>query len=69
MGETRNEYKILVVKYEGKSPLGRLRHRGEVNIRTDLKEIGWKDVHWIDMTQDSDQWWALVKTVTNLRVP
>jgi hypothetical protein len=24
---------------------------------------------WIDMLQDTDQWWALVNTVMKLRVP
>jgi hypothetical protein len=32
-------------------------------------EIGWDDVGWIDMAQDTDQWRALVNTVLNLRVP
>jgi hypothetical protein len=35
----------------------------------DLREIGWDGVDWIDMTQDRDQWRALVNTVLNLRVP
>jgi hypothetical protein len=30
-----------VEKYEGKRLLGRPRHRWEVNIKLDLKEIGW----------------------------
>jgi hypothetical protein len=37
------------------------------NIKMDLREIGWID--WIDLAQDRDQWWALVNTVMNLRVP
>jgi hypothetical protein len=28
----------------------------EDNINTDLKEIGWEDVDWIDLTQGRDQW-------------
>jgi hypothetical protein len=35
----------------------------------DLREIGWDDVDWIDMTQDRDQCRALVITVFNLRAP
>jgi hypothetical protein len=34
-----------------------------------LREIGWDDVDWIDMTQDRDQWRALVNMILNLRVP
>jgi hypothetical protein len=38
------------------------------NIKTDLREIEWDGVDWIDMAQDRDQWRALVNTVLNLRV-
>jgi hypothetical protein len=41
MGETRNAYRILVGKPEGKRPLGRPRHRWVDNIKMDLGEIGW----------------------------
>jgi hypothetical protein len=34
----------------------------------DLRETGWDGVDWIDMAYDRDQWRALVKTVSNLRV-
>jgi hypothetical protein len=40
MGETRNAYRILVGKPEGKRPLGRPRRRWVDNIKTDLEEIG-----------------------------
>jgi hypothetical protein len=33
MGKMRNAYKILVGNYEGKRPLGRLRHAWEDNIK------------------------------------
>jgi hypothetical protein len=69
MGETRNAYGILVGKPEGKRPLGRPRRRWVDNIKTDLSEIGWDGVDWIELAQDRDQWRALVKTVLNLRVP
>jgi hypothetical protein len=58
-----------VGKPEGKTPLGRPRRRWVVNIKIDLREIGWDGVDWIDLAQDRDQWLALVKTVINLRVP
>jgi hypothetical protein len=33
-----------------------------------LREIKRKDVDWIHLAQDKDQWWALVNSVMNLRV-
>jgi hypothetical protein len=68
-GEKRNAYMILVGKPEGKRPLGRPRCRWVDNIKMDLRKIGWDDVDWMDMAQDTDQWRALVNTVLNLRVP
>jgi hypothetical protein len=35
----------------------------------DLRETGLEDVDWIHMAQDKDQWWAVVNTIMNLRVP
>jgi hypothetical protein len=69
MGETRNAYRILVGKPEGKRSLGRPRRRWVDNIKMDLTEIGWYGVDWIELAQDRDQWRALVNTVMNLRVP
>jgi len=40
MGESRGVYRLLVVKSEGKRPLGRFRRRWEDNIKMDLKEVG-----------------------------
>jgi hypothetical protein len=39
------------------------------NIKTDVREIGWDGVDWIDMAQDMDQWSAFVNTALNLGVP
>jgi hypothetical protein len=36
---------------------------------TELKEIGWGGVDWIDLAQDMDKLTALVNAVMNLRVP
>jgi hypothetical protein len=44
-------------KPEGKRPLGRPRHRWEVNIRMNLSKLG------------CSQWWALVNMVMNVWVP
>jgi hypothetical protein len=65
MGEKRNAYGKSIRKEQ----LGRPRRRWEDNIKMDLREIGWDDMDWIDLAQDSDQWRALVNTVMNLRVP
>jgi hypothetical protein len=69
MGETRNAYKILVGKPEGKRLLGRPRRRWVDNIKMNLTEIGWGGMDWIDLAKDGDKWRALVNTVMNLRVP
>jgi hypothetical protein len=39
------------------------------NIKTDLIEIGWDVVDWIELAQDRDQWRTLMNTVMNIRVP
>jgi hypothetical protein len=36
-----------------------------VNIKMDLKEIGWSGMVWIHLDQDRYQWMALVITVMN----
>jgi hypothetical protein len=69
MGEMRNAQQIFVGKPEGKRPLVKPRCRWEDNIRMDLKELGWEDVVWIHLTQDGDQWQAVVNMVMNFRVP
>jgi hypothetical protein len=69
MGEMRNAYRLLVGKPEGKRPLGRPRRRWMDNIRMDLGEVGWGDVDWIGLAQDTSRWRALVNSVLNLRVP
>jgi len=58
-----------VGKPEGKRPLARPRHRWQNNIKTDLKEVGWAGIDWIDLAQGRDRWRALVNEVMNLRVP
>jgi len=49
-----NVYQILVLKPEGKGPVGRPRRQWEYNIRLDLREIVWEDMDWMRMTQDRD---------------
>ena len=62
-------YRVLVGEPEGNRPLGRPRLRWENNIKMDLQEVGRGCGDWMELAQDRDRWWALVSTVTNLRVP
>jgi hypothetical protein len=55
-------------KPEVKRPLGRPRPRWEDNIRTDLREIWWEGVDWMDLVQNKNQWWVIVNVVMNFRV-
>jgi hypothetical protein len=65
MGEKWNAYRLLVGKPEGKTPLGRPRHRWD-SIRMDLGEVRWGDVDWIGLAQDKNRWRTLVNLVLNL---
>jgi len=69
MGEERGVYRVLVVKPEGRRPLGRRRHGWGDNIRTDLQEVGCGYMDWIGLAQDRDRWRTPVSAVMNLRVP
>ena len=69
MEKSRNAYRVLVGKSEGKRLLGRARRRWEDNIKMDLREVGCDPREWIDLAEDRDQWRAYVRVVTNLRVP
>jgi hypothetical protein len=71
MGIRRNSYtrRLLVKKREGRRPLGRPRRRWMYIIRMDLGDVGWGDVDWIGLAQDSNRWRSLVNLVLNLRVP
>ncbi|KAJ4439921.1 hypothetical protein ANN_08051 [Periplaneta americana] len=67
MGESRNAYRVLVGRSEGKRPLGRPRHRWEDNIKMDLREVGYDGRDWINLAQDRDQWRAYARAAMNLR--
>jgi hypothetical protein len=56
MGATRNAYKILAGKSEGRRPLGRSGRRWEDNIKLDLKEIGREDVDWSHLAYNMKHW-------------
>ncbi|KAJ4425795.1 hypothetical protein ANN_27420 [Periplaneta americana] len=68
MGESRNAYRVLVGRPEGKRLLGRPRRRWEDNIKMDWREVGYDDRDWIDLAQDRDQWRAYVRAAMNLRL-
>jgi hypothetical protein len=61
---------VLVGEPERKRLLRR-GHRRECGFKMDLKEIGWKDVDWINLAQNRDRYRGLVDKVTvmNLHIP
>ncbi|KAJ4429073.1 hypothetical protein ANN_26074 [Periplaneta americana] len=67
MGESRNAYRVLVGRSEGKRPLGRPSRRWEDNIKMDLREVGYDDRDRINLAQDRDRWRAYVRAAMNLR--
>jgi len=51
-------------------PLLRPRRRWEDNIKTDRKDIGWKNAGWNDLAEGRDNWWVVPKAiVVSLHVP
>jgi hypothetical protein len=47
----KNVYRLLVLKSEGRRPLGRPRSRWVNNINMGLREIGVDGMDWIDLAQ------------------
>jgi len=41
MGEKIDVHRVLVGKLEEKRPIGRCRHRRNVNIKVDVQEVEW----------------------------
>ena len=55
MEQSRNAYRVLVGKPEGKRSIGKLRCKWKDNIKMDLREMGCDPADWIDLTEDRDQ--------------
>jgi hypothetical protein len=49
--------------------VGKSRRGWEDNIKMDLQEVGCGGMDRIELTQDRDSWWAIVKVVMNILVP
>ena len=69
MEQSRNAYRVLEGKPEGKRPLGMPRHRWEDNIKMDFRVVGCDPGDLIALAEDRDQWQAYVTAVMNLQVP
>jgi hypothetical protein len=67
--ERRGMHICYGAKPEGRKSLGRPRHRWVYNTEMDLGEIGWGGMNWICLSQNRDEWNALVNVVMNLWVP
>jgi hypothetical protein len=68
-GDMINAYNIFVGKLQWRGPLRRSWRRSKVIIRMDITEIGWEGVDCTQLSQDRNQWWALMNTVINLWAP
>jgi hypothetical protein len=69
MGEM-NSCRVLVGKPEGTRQLGRPRIKWEDYMKMSLREVGCGHMDRIHLTHLArDQWWALVDTLMNPRVP
>ena len=66
---SRNAYRVLMGKPEGKRPMVRSRRCWEDNIKMDLREVGCDPGDWMALAVDKDQWRAYVRAVLNPRVP
>jgi hypothetical protein len=49
MGTKRNSYRILMGYPEGNRPLGGPRRKWVYNIKTNVREIRWGGMDWIDL--------------------
>ena len=69
MRERRSVYRVSVEKPEGKNHLGDPGVDGRIILKWIFRKRDVGGMDWIDLSQDSDRWRALVKAVMNIRVP
>ena len=53
----------------GRLPVGKARRRWEDKIKMVVREVEWRGMEWIELSQDWNRWQTVVNTVMNLRVP
>ena len=62
MEQSRNAYRVLVGKPEGKRPLGMPKHRwDDNNSKMDLREVGCELKDWIALSEDRDRLQSYVR--------
>jgi hypothetical protein len=59
---------VLFGRPDGKRPFRRRSRRWEQLIKTDVQEAEWEIIDFIDVSQDTDRWRALVNEAMNSRV-
>lgn len=57
----------IIGKFDGKRPLGRLKHNWEDTIKMDYEEMGWKGIFCIYLPQDRNKLQVVVHMKMNLR--
>jgi len=69
--DRRSAYRVLVGKPERKNAHGNPRRGWEDIIKMDLKDVDWGGggMDWIDLTQETYKWLAVVNTIMTLGVP
>jgi hypothetical protein len=68
-GGEEKRVQVLVVKPDGKIPMGSPRCRWEDNIKMNLQEVRCGVMDWIELALGRDRLLALVNAVMNLRFP
>ena len=67
--ERRGAHRVLVEKPEGKILLERPRRRCDDNVVVYVKKIVLEGMKWIDLAENRDRQWVVVKKVVNFRFP